>query len=71
MAQSSGWFPDPYGRFQQRYHDGSAWTAHVANDGKPLTDPMGTTAVVPFALPASAVAKGSPWPPPNSRDRRG
>jgi hypothetical protein len=26
-----GWYPDPSGRFAQRYHDGSRWTEHVAD----------------------------------------
>lgn len=25
------WAPDPYGRFELRYWDGSAWTAHVSS----------------------------------------
>ena len=28
---SPGWYPDPSGRFAQRYHDGSRWTEHVAD----------------------------------------
>ncbi len=32
MSQvSPGWYPDPSGRFAQRYHDGSRWTEHVAD----------------------------------------
>ncbi|MCU1502130.1 MAG: hypothetical protein JWM12_1484 [Ilumatobacteraceae bacterium] len=51
MAQAPGWFADPYGRFQQRYHDGQSWTAHVADDGVRRVDPMGASPVVPFAQP--------------------
>jgi TIR domain-containing protein/uncharacterized protein DUF2510 len=36
-----GWFPDPRGRFEQRYWDGTKWTAHVARAGKALVDPDG------------------------------
>jgi Protein of unknown function (DUF2510) len=32
MSQvSPGWYPDPSGRFAQRYHDGGRWTEHVAD----------------------------------------
>jgi Protein of unknown function (DUF2510) len=32
MSQvSPGWYPDPSGRYAQRYHDGSRWTEHVAD----------------------------------------
>jgi hypothetical protein len=32
MSQvSPGWYPDPSGRFVQRYHDGNRWTEHVAD----------------------------------------
>ena len=60
MSQPTGWFPDPYGRFQQRYFDGSKWTAHVITDGAQSVDPLGTTVSVPFATPASALAAKRP-----------
>jgi hypothetical protein len=32
MSQvSPGWYPDPSGKFAQRYHDGTRWTEHVAD----------------------------------------
>lgn len=32
MSQASpGWYPDPSGRFVQRYYDGERWTEHVAD----------------------------------------
>ncbi len=32
MSQvSPGWYPDPSGRYAQRYHDGTRWTEHVAD----------------------------------------
>jgi hypothetical protein len=34
-----GWYPDPDGRHQYRYHDGSVWTDHVADDGQSAVDP--------------------------------
>jgi hypothetical protein len=40
MSQvSPGWYPDPSGRFVQRYHDGNRWTEHVADaHGNRATD---------------------------------
>jgi len=35
----AGWYPDPSGRFEMRYWDGSAWTEHVARGGQQYTDP--------------------------------
>lgn len=34
------WHPDPMGRHQLRYWDGSEWTAHVADDGVTSSDPV-------------------------------
>lgn len=36
----AGWFPDPAGRFEHRYWDGSAWTHHVARGGQQGLDPL-------------------------------
>jgi len=33
------WYPDPSGRFELRYWNGSDWTEHVARKGKQFTDP--------------------------------
>ncbi len=41
------WSPDPLGRHQYRYWDGSQWTEHVSDDGVVSTDP-------PVAGPAPA-----------------
>lgn len=35
---AAGWFPDPTGRYEQRYWSGSAWTEHVSRGGVPATD---------------------------------
>ena len=37
---TEGWFPDPIGRFEARYHDGIDWTDHVSDDGVTGTDPL-------------------------------
>jgi|SRR5450759_3501448 hypothetical protein len=36
----AGWHPDPTGRHQHRYWDGSSWTDQAANDGQQLVDPL-------------------------------
>jgi hypothetical protein len=38
-AVPAGWYPDPSGRFEQRYWDGTQWTEHVARQGQQYTDP--------------------------------
>ena len=63
MSQPAKWWPDPYGRFEQRYFDGDAWTAHVISGGEQTVDPLGTTVSIPFAAPMSdpiAGLAGSP-----------
>ena len=52
--QAAGWYNDPYGRFQQRYWNGAAWTEHVATNGVQQVDPMGASTVIPFAIPPTA-----------------
>ena len=37
---AASWQPDPSGRFELRYWDGAAWTAHVANGGIVASDPV-------------------------------
>lgn len=34
------WSPDPSGRHQLRYWDGTSWSQHVADDGLTGTDPV-------------------------------
>ena len=33
------WYPDPIGRHELRYYDGSEWTEHVSSHGKQSVDP--------------------------------
>ena len=61
--QAAGWLSDPYGRFQQRYWDGTAWTGHVATNGVQQVDPMGNSSVIPFAIPATAFETPATPPP--------
>lgn len=51
---AAGWYNDPYGRFQQRYWNGAAWTEHVSTNGVQQVDPMGASTVIPFAIPPTA-----------------
>ncbi|MDA2945115.1 MAG: DUF2510 domain-containing protein [Actinomycetota bacterium] len=41
MTSQPGWHPDPLGRFDHRFFDGSRWTADVAVDGVRRVDPLG------------------------------
>jgi hypothetical protein len=52
--QAAGWLNDPYGRYQQRYWDGSNWTEHVATNGVQVVDPLGVSPVIPFSTPPTA-----------------
>jgi len=36
----AGWLPDPRGRHEFRYWDGSNWTEHVADSGLAGVDPV-------------------------------
>ncbi len=36
----ASWHPDPMGRHQLRYWDGTAWTEHVSNNGVQGSDPL-------------------------------
>ncbi len=41
VAQApQGWHPDPLGRFELRWWDGSTWTDHVAQGGQTSQDPL-------------------------------
>lgn len=35
----AGWYRDPFGRYEKRYHTGTGWTEHVKNKGKAAIDP--------------------------------
>jgi hypothetical protein len=61
MSQvSPGWYPDPSGRFAQRYHDGSRWTEHVADaQGNRATDvPGGQTGSASYTGSTQAHGQG-------------
>jgi hypothetical protein len=52
---TSGWYPDPAGRHEQRWYDGTAWTDHVVDGGARAEDPL-----APRAAPSGPMAA----PPP-------
>ena len=62
---SSGWFPDPTGRYEYRYFNGQRWTADVAVHGQRYVDPLPSQAPRSqqagrgFAIAAFVVALGS------------
>lgn len=39
----SGWFPDPLGRYDHRWFNGSSWTSDVSVDGQRFVDPLGVS----------------------------
>lgn len=39
-AGAGAWHPDPSGRYQLRWWDGSRWTDAVSDNGRPGTDPL-------------------------------
>ena len=56
MVNDPGWYPDPMGRFEVRYHDGAQWTAHVATGGVTYSDPI--------PAPQGFAGGQQPAPPP-------
>ena len=38
MSQPADWYPDPSGRHEHRYWDGTRWTEHVASHGRQSVD---------------------------------
>ena len=51
MSESDGhtanWYPDPMGRHEYRWFDGTQWTDQVSSHGKTSVDPVNQAAVVP------------------------
>jgi uncharacterized protein YxjI len=40
-SAAPGWYADPFGRHEARYHDGANWTEHVSSHGRQGVDPPG------------------------------
>jgi uncharacterized protein YxjI len=49
-----GWYPDPYGRHEQRWWDGTRWTEHVASHGRRAVDHPDGGSPVPSVNDAQA-----------------
>jgi hypothetical protein len=63
----SGWYPDPTGRFEYRFHNDVHWTADVASNGQRYVDPLpppGTNTLSAPPPPAGA-------PPPSGGANNG
>ena len=46
----ANWYPDPFGRHEFRYYDGTTWTEHVSNRGATSVDPPTGAPVHPGAV---------------------
>ena len=63
----AGWFPDPGGRHEHRYWDGTAWTDHVADRGVAGVDPVaGPTPAAVSTQPAAGPGTAPGVAPPPS-----
>jgi len=60
-APAPGWLPDPTGRHEHRYWDGSYWTSDVSDGGVTSFDPYDATAQQP--QPGGFGAQGTPSGP--------
>lgn len=68
-AYAPGWYPDPAGEHDHRYHNGIAWTADVSTDGNRSVHPLppalggakGRSGTVPLALGIVSMSLG--WIP--------
>lgn len=55
---SPGWFPDPMGRFDYRYHNGVQWTADVSSGGRRFVDQTWLGGWTPAQAPGFAPRTG-------------
>jgi len=63
MTDGSGhqpnWYPDPMGRHEYRWFDGTTWTDQVSSHGKTSVDPVTNTSPVPVRdVGTERIAKG-------------
>jgi uncharacterized protein YxjI len=47
-GHQANWYPDPMGRHEYRWFDGSVWTDQVSSHGKQSVDPVAAPASVPI-----------------------
>ena len=59
-APTPGWNPDPSGRHEYRYWDGSTWTDDVSDNGVTSADPIGAAGGVPGASDPAPTAPLEP-----------
>ena len=52
----SGWYPDPTGRFEYRYHNDRHWTSDVATNGQRYLDPLPSPPIGPSTGASAAPA---------------
>jgi uncharacterized protein YxjI len=45
----ANWYPDPFGRHELRYWDGTQWTEHVSSNGKQSVDQPVGASLIPTA----------------------
>jgi hypothetical protein len=56
----AGWHPDPVGRYEYRYYNGTQWTADVSVNGSRFVDPAGVPTWAPVqATPRRGMAVAS------------
>jgi uncharacterized protein YxjI len=55
QTPAAGWYPDPGGKHEHRYWDGSQWTDNVADHGRQSVDPLVGTHVPTTAHSAEKV----------------
>ena len=46
-AANPGWYPDPTGRYEYRFHNGTDWTADVSDGGTRYVDALGLSSSDP------------------------
>ena len=57
QTPAAAWYPDPGGKHEHRYWDGSQWTDNVADHGRQSVDPLAATHVPTTAHSAEKVQK--------------
>jgi hypothetical protein len=64
QTPAAGWYMDPSGRHEHRYHDGTEWTQHVLDNRVPSLDPPFRTPLAEAAVAAPPAENVSASPPP-------
>ena len=64
-GHAANWYPDPMGRHEYRYYDGTNWTEHVTSHGRQSIDPLERTGPCPGT--ASRRGQDPEGPPEEAR----